>query len=182
MNRLTGWKRNRAATVSNHSPEGQECCGERTTTPPLLLTLALALGLIAVMVSLVGGPTTREARAMPGDQAYSLQSGTSGGIRYVAMSGEDDSGCEAEGTPCRTVQYAVDQAVPGEEVRVAAGTYTGISDLGGLSQLVFLSKTLTVRGGYTTSNWTTPDPETNPTTLDAEGDGRVMVISDTITV
>jgi hypothetical protein len=80
------------------------------------------------------------------------------------------------------VQYAVDQAVPGEEIRVAAGTYTDINDLGGLSQLVFLSKTLTIRGGYTTSNWITPDPETNLTSLDAEGAGRVLVISDTIAV
>jgi uncharacterized repeat protein (TIGR01451 family) len=47
-------------------------------------------------------------------------------------------------------------------------------------QTVYLSETLTVRGGYTTTNWAVSDPVTNPTTLDALGLGRVMVITGTI--
>jgi hypothetical protein len=182
VNQLAEWKRSRAATSSNHDPEGQECCGERTATPPLLLTLALALGLIAVMVSLVGGPSVQKVQAMPGDPSHSVQNEIGGGVIRVATSGEDTPGCGAEENPCRTVQYAAIQALPGDEIRVAAGTYTGTKSYEGLSQLAFLTKTLTIQGGYATTNWSTPDPETNPTTLDAEGDGRVMVISDTITV
>ena len=34
-----------------------------------------------------------------------------------------------------------------------------------------------MRGGYTTTNWATADPVTNPTTLDAEGQGRVLYIT-----
>ena len=58
-----------------------------------------------------------------------------------------------------------------------AGTCTGINTYGDLRQVVYISKTLTVRGGYTTTNWTAPDPVANLTTLDALGQGRVMVIT-----
>jgi hypothetical protein len=134
------------------------------------------------MVLLVGGPAVREARAMASPPVRDVQGETSGGVVRVAISGEDLPGCGAQENPCRTVQHAVSQALPNDEIRVAAGTYTGTNNYGGLSQVVFLSKTLTVRGGYTTTNWNVSDPEVNPTTLDAEGKGRVLVISDTITV
>ena len=42
-----------------------------------------------------------------------------------------------------------------------------------------ISKTVTARGGYSTTNWTTPDPLANPTTLDARGLGRVLAIGGT---
>ena len=119
---------------------------------------------------------------MPGEPSYTVQNEIGEGVICVAMSGEDTPGCGAEENPCRTVQHAADEALPGDEIRVAAGTYTGTNNYGGLWQLVYLTRTLTIRGGYTTTNWTTPDPEANPTTLDAEGEGRVLVISDTITV
>lgn len=44
--------------------------------------------------------------------------------RYVAPSGTNaGSDCHDSGAPCLTVQYAVDQACPGETVNVAAGSY-----------------------------------------------------------
>jgi len=46
--------------------------------------------------------------------------------------------------------------------------------------VVYISKTITIRGGYTTTNWTTPDPEANPTTLNAQGRGRVLYITGNI--
>ena len=97
MNRLTERKGSRAATDRNHGQEHRECCGERATTPPLLLTLALALGLITVMVSLVGGPSAQKARAMPGDPPQSVRNEIGGGVIRVATSGEDTPGCGAEG-------------------------------------------------------------------------------------
>jgi len=39
---------------------------------------------------------------------------------------------------------------------------------------------LTLRGGYTTTNWVASDPLANPTTLDAQGLGRVIVITGTV--
>jgi hypothetical protein len=142
------------------------------------LTLALGLGLV-VLLGFVGG--TRPPAAL-------AQSGT--GIIRVATSGDDVPGCGSEAAPCRSVQYAVDEALPGEQIRVAAGLYTGVQarpappDYDGpavITQVVYLSKTLSLQGGYTLTNWTEPDPEANPTTLDAQGQGRVMVVSDAIT-
>jgi uncharacterized repeat protein (TIGR01451 family) len=80
-----------------------------------------------------------------------------------------------------TVQAAVDAANPGDVIKVATGVYTGVQARAGITQVVYISKTVTVRGGYTTTIWTNPDPVSNPTTLDAQGLGRVLVISGSIT-
>jgi fibronectin-binding autotransporter adhesin len=47
---------------------------------------------------------------------------------------------------------------------------------------VAITKSLTLRGGYTTADWTTSDLSANPTTLDAQGLGRAIVITGPITV
>jgi hypothetical protein len=46
-------------------------------------------------------------------------------------------------------------------------------------QVVFINKPLTLRGGFTESNWSEPDPIINVTTIDALGDGRPVSIVDT---
>ena len=99
-----------------------------------------------------------------------------GGVLYVAPSGD----CGGQ-TPCfDNVQAAVDAATsPDDVVKVAAGTYTGVNHYGGLAQVVYISKSVTIRGGYTT-NWDSPDPDANPTTLDAQGQGRVLYITGAI--
>jgi hypothetical protein len=83
------------------------------------------------------------------------------------------------------LRYAVEVAASGEEVRVAAGTYSGTSAVevelpGGVlvsfTQVVFIDKSVTVRGGYTPSDWTTSDPEANPTVIDALGAGRCVTV------
>jgi uncharacterized repeat protein (TIGR01451 family) len=87
------------------------------------------------------------------------------------------------------VQYAVDRAGEGCVVKLAAGVYTGVqgrprSDVvstGTVTQVVYVSKTVTIRGGYTPTNWAVSDPAANPTTLDAQGLGRVFYVSGVIT-
>jgi len=115
-------------------------------------------------------------------------------IRYVAPTGSDSGVCTDSANPCRTVQYAVDQADAGDEIRVAAGAYTDTiartpppgypnpPASGVITQVVHISQTLTVRGGYTTTNWATSYPLTQSTTLDAESGKRVLFIGGTITV
>ena len=73
----------------------------------------------------------------------------------------------------------MDAAVAGDEIRVAAGTYPLAA---GADQIALVEKTLAIRGGFTTSDWTNPDPQTNPTILNALGQGRAMVISGTVEV
>jgi hypothetical protein len=97
--------------------------------------------------------------------------------RRVANDGQDNADCTSTAPPFRTVQYAIDVAGDNDVIKVATGVDTGVNGFGGLAQVVYLSRTLTVRGGYTTTNWTTSDPVANPTTLDAEGQGRVLDIT-----
>jgi len=121
--------------------------------------LALGLGLTLGLFGLLGGENG-VALADPG-------------ILYVAPGGN----CGGA-TPCyATVQAAVDAAGAGDEIRVATGAYTGVSARAGVTQTVYISKTVTIRGGYTTADWTTSDPTANPTTLDAQGQGRVLYIT-----
>ncbi|MGD9030312.1 MAG: choice-of-anchor Q domain-containing protein, partial [Anaerolineae bacterium] len=85
------------------------------------------------------------------------------------------------GSPCATLQHAVNVALPGEEVRAAAGTYSGAETVGVVqwneevytyTQVVFIDKELTLRGGYSPSDWDTSNPTAFPTIIDPQGHGR----------
>jgi len=102
-------------------------------------------------------------------------------IRYVATNGVDSSDCSDSGTPCATVQYAVDQATTGDEVRIATGVYTNVITRSGTMQAVYVDKGVYLRGGFSLSNWSIPDPVNQPTTLDAQQQGRVVSITGPIT-
>jgi uncharacterized repeat protein (TIGR01451 family) len=110
------------------------------------------------------------------------------GPRYVATGGADGvNPCIASETPCATLQHAVNVANAGEEVRVAAGIYTGsqmVTDSRTgytYTQVVFVDKSLTLRGGYSAADWgADPNPgatpEANPTVIDAQRQGRGVSI------
>jgi parallel beta-helix repeat protein len=95
--------------------------------------------------------------------------------------------CPARPFPCQarpndgfmiytSVQVAVDAASAGDTIKVA-GYCSEVSARAGVTQVVYISKTVTIQGGYTFTNWTTPDPARNPTTLDAQKLGRVLYIT-----
>jgi len=143
-------------------------------TKRLFISLTLGLGLTLALLWLLSGQS----------EVVLAQAGS--GIIRVAPppTGNDAPNCGSETNPCRTVHYAVDQAQAGEEIRVASGVYTGVQNVPSLNtgtftatQMVVITKTLTLRGGYTTTNWTTPYPIAQPTTLDAQGQGRVLYIT-----
>jgi hypothetical protein len=85
----------------------------------------------------------------------------------------------AGSTDYSLVQSAVDAASAGDLVKVA-GACLGGNERAGLRQQVYLDKGLTLRGGYTPSNWAVPNPDANPTTLDALGGGRVLYVTGAI--
>jgi hypothetical protein len=137
------------------------------------VTIALFLGLGLTLVSLwLLGRSSSVALAQ-GPDGYSTY--------YVAPS------CDGVPLPCyTTLQAAVDAADdPEDVVKVAAGTYTDVSvrprndvtTTGVVTQVVYISKTVTIRGGYTTAFTDPPNPKANPTTLDAKGQGRVLYIT-----
>jgi hypothetical protein len=141
----------------------------------MFVSLALGLGLALATTCLLGGGTHEVTLAQSGS-----------GVIRVAPTGSDGPGCGSAASPCRTVQFAVDQALPGEEIRLAEGVYSGVQNIPSLNtgtftatQVVYINKSVTIRGGYATGRWATPDPEANPTTLDAQGQGRVVVVTDT---
>jgi hypothetical protein len=78
-------------------------------------------------------------------------------LRYVASNGN----CGARSPAMPAYRTAVDAAMDGDELRVAAGRYTGVSARGGISQLVYLDKSITIQGGYHPQNWTL-NPDLNP--------------------
>ena len=104
--------------------------------------------------------------------------------RQSILFAQQSGGCFAQlqSDPATTygdVQTAVDNALFGDIVKVS-GTCAGVQTRAGIQQTAFISKPLTIRGGYTTTNWVLSDPVLNPTTLDAQLGGRVLLISDTV--
>lgn len=103
----------------------------------------------------------------------------------VAPSGSDTGGCGSAALPCRTIQYAVNLAGNGDFVLVAAGNYTfnAATDIcsGSLfstAVVCVVNKQLNILGGYSTSNWSAPDPIANPTIIDGGNSVRgVWVVS-----
>jgi parallel beta-helix repeat protein len=93
-------------------------------------------------------------------------------VRYVAPAGSCGGVAPCYAHP----QAAIDAASAGDEIRAAAGVYAGVTSRGGTTQAVYLDKSISLRGGYKLADWTF-DPANNPTTLDAQGQGRVLTIS-----
>ena len=132
-----------------------------------VMTVVLAaLSVLAVVVAM--GRTATPVRALP--VAARAESGVSRSI---------NTGCQArvnDGVVYPTIQGAVDASTDPNDVIKVAGHCSATNNYGGLSQVIYLSKTLTLRGGYTTTDWLVADPGANPTTLDAQENGRVIYI------
>ncbi len=80
-----------------------------------------------------------------------------------------------------SVQAAINAAAPNDVIKVASGVYTDVHEFYVWSnpsysarQVAYITKSLTIAGGYTVTDWTTADPVANPTVLDAGGQGRVI--------
>src|SRR5258708_21499657 len=90
-------------------------------------------------------------------QAAPLSAAT-GIVRYVAPAGNDSANsCTASGLPCKSPQHALDVALAGDEIRVAAGTYTSTG-----GTVASISQTVTLKGGWN-SLFSQNDPALNPT-------------------
>lgn len=127
----------------------------------LMLSLGVALAALIGLFALLGNPSSHVV-------AQST-------LRYVSPEGEDKPSCTSPSDPCRTVQYAIRQAEPGDEIRVATGVYTATHE-----PVASVDKSLLLRGGWDREfTLQTPNPAIYTTTLDGRGIDRVVMISPT---
>ena len=126
----------------------------RKRTVGLIASSLVALAGTTAVLFLLSGPTPAHADSP----------------RYVAPD------CTGVPAPCHaTIQDAIDAADPGDEIRVAMGHYTGVHVRDDAVQVVQVDKDLTIRGGYDNS-FQQSFPLTQPTVVDAEGQGRVIYV------
>jgi choice-of-anchor B domain-containing protein len=84
------------------------------------------------------------------------------GARFVDPQGVNGSDCLEHHEPCRSIQYALAQAEPGNTVKVAAGIY----DMSGVEPGSFLFGVIKAQGGYREDeHFARQEPEANPTIL-----------------
>ncbi len=96
------------------------------------------------------------------------------GTYYVAPG----RGCGSVDPCFGDIQAAVNAVdAPDDVVKVSTGTYITVSAREGVTQVVYISKTVHIQGGYTTTNWLTSNFALYPTVLDAQGQGRVLYIT-----
>ncbi|MGD1994863.1 MAG: right-handed parallel beta-helix repeat-containing protein, partial [Anaerolineae bacterium] len=150
-------------------------------TRDIALSLALALGTTLGLLTLLHSPG--QDGEIPAAHAAPLHAPhTAPGETFcVSHGGAAPPGCDSAFTQ---IQAAVDAASGGELIKVAGGVYDDIQTRGAISQVVYITKSVTIRGGYTTTDnfADPPDPTAYFTTIDGQGIGRGMYITGPITV
>ena len=114
-----------------------------------------------------------------------VQATTLATTRYVAQSGIDTGNCSSSASPCKTIQYAVNQAISSDTILVAEAIYHVNQSVDPCSLLVnnsigkdgravvcIVDKTLNILGGYSQSNWQTANPIANLTIIDGQNARR----------
>lgn len=139
----------------------------RRLLPPLVVSSFL-------LISILLFPTWQQVGP------FAAEAGTTTTVRYVANNGADADACTTPDAPCETLQHAVDVANAGDEILLAAGTFSDIHARAGITQVVYISKSLSIRGGFG-PGWAEP-AAAHRTVLDARGMGRVVYVTGSVTV
>jgi hypothetical protein len=137
----------------------------------LLAALVLAVGVFVGLLTSVSQPRlVYAANYNVGNYTYLHE--LSSPACFATIDGTD----VYSSTDASAVQNAVDVVSAGGTVKVA-GYCAGVQTRNSTVQTVYISQALTLRGGYTNTDWSTYNPAANPTTLDALGGGRVIYAS-----
>lgn len=103
-------------------------------------------------------------------------------IRYVAPTGIDVGNCGSASSPCRNIQYAINQSISGDQILVAGGTYRyqatfdTCSFLQTRAIICFVDKFFKISGGYSVNNWLVADPKNNLTIIDGQNNFRGIAV------
>ena len=94
---------------------------------------------------------------------------------YVSLNGHTTT--DYFSSDATAFQAAVNAATPGDTLKLA-GSCTGVQAIAGISQTVYITKSLTLLGGYNQDDWAAGQQVgVYTTTLDANGLGRVAYLS-----
>ena len=130
---------------------------------------------IRIIISLILSAVLLEAGAQP-------ETVLAAANLYVATSGTDSGACTASNKPCKTIQYAVNQASSGDTIRVAGGIFTYVAQVDTCSFLAtravvcLLDKNISILGSFDTQNWVTPDNINHPSIIDGGNTYRGVAI------
>lgn len=140
------------------------------TTKNLFLSVGAALAVVLALLMVVRAPVAAKPFAF---------------IRYVSsVTGNDASDCTNLASPCKTIQYAIDQSLDDDEIRIAAFDNVASTQYTSTSgSVISLTKSLTLRGGYVYqhaigSSWIT---DVIPATVDGEAARRAIDIRGPVT-
>lgn len=125
------------------------------------IAFAIISGIVLAGIFLLSLSTTTNAFAQANDKCFATFDGS---VIYSSSDAE-------------AIRTAISVANPGQSIRIA-GTCAGVKT----NEVIAITKTLTLIGGYTITNWLTPDPILNSTIIDASGAGRVVSASTEITL
>ncbi len=142
----------------------------------LFLSVAIPLVVVLSLLWLLDGSPPAQAAPLAHPQQLPPLQTTSPITRYVSITGSDSGNdCTHPNNPCATIQHAVDVASSGDLILISGGVFT--DSLGLIPSVVSISdKSLTLRGGYTTT-FGARDPEAWPTIVDGENVRRGFFIS-----
>ncbi len=85
---------------------------------------------------------------------------------------------DSTSTDYTDLQSALNAADEDDLLKVA-GTCSVTSTVNGLTQVGYITRSVTIQGGYTTANWLVSDPIAHPSVINADWNGRGLVISPT---
>jgi len=125
-------------------------------------------GTIGSRASLLVGASTLLSAALLLLVPHTAMAAPNAPTRFVSVAGNDNGGannCSNKNTPCATIQRAVNAANNGDEIAVAAGTYS--------ENVVVNGRSVTLNGGWN-ATFDTRDVANNITIIDGQNANTVL--------
>jgi uncharacterized repeat protein (TIGR01451 family) len=144
------------------------------------VALVLAFSLTPLSAAQAAQPVTQRANIIHLDQYFSPKTEPNErpatapiGSPFCFTEYTGDGMTDFSSADAQAVRDALAASSAGSVVKIA-GYCAGVVNQGGSNQVALITQTLTLAGGYTTTDWMTYNPLVNITTLDALGSGRVI--------